>query len=42
MFMTSFSFCTDNGEVFMLGGSRHGMLSNPDITTLSKHLSGDP
>ncbi|MBA0809212.1 hypothetical protein Gohar_024884, partial [Gossypium harknessii] len=29
----------DNGEVFMLGGSHHGMLSNPEITTLSKHLS---
>ncbi|MBA0624777.1 hypothetical protein Godav_010068, partial [Gossypium davidsonii] len=30
---------SDNGEVFMLGGSHHGMLSNPEITTLSKHLS---
>ncbi|MBA0566931.1 hypothetical protein Golob_011703, partial [Gossypium lobatum] len=30
---------SDNGEVFMLGGSHHGMLSNPEIITLSKHLS---
>ncbi|KAB2084499.1 hypothetical protein ES319_A05G338100v1 [Gossypium barbadense] len=30
---------SDNGEVFMLGGCHHGMLSNPEITTLSKHLS---
>ncbi|KAK8480404.1 hypothetical protein V6N13_090347 [Hibiscus sabdariffa] len=32
---------SDNGEVFMLGGNHHGKLSNPENTTLSKHLSGE-
>ncbi|XWS34946.1 hypothetical protein CRYUN_Cryun21dG0081000 [Craigia yunnanensis] len=30
---------SDDGQVFMLGGSHHGVLSNPEKVTPSKHLS---
>ncbi|XP_022733837.1 ultraviolet-B receptor UVR8 isoform X2 [Durio zibethinus] len=33
---------SDDGQVFMLGGSHHGVLSNPEKVTPSKHLSGSP
>ncbi|KAK6241963.1 Regulator of chromosome condensation [Theobroma cacao] len=31
---------SDDGEVYMLGGSHHGVLSNPEKMNPSKHLSG--